>query len=263
MRLKGKRAFITGATSGIGAVMAQRFAEQGAMVTIAARREALGQAVAEKIRKAGGQALFQRMDIADEQSVKASITRAAEHFGGLDVLVNNAGPVDLVTAGVDRVAHLLDTDGFDKVMKITLYGPFWCCKYALPYMMQANKGSIVNISSVAAVSGLPGLPAYSAGKGGLSALTRSLAFDYGRYNIRANGIITGLIIHEGSAMMVDTPEKVAARRATHLTRLGCPDDIASAAIYLASDESDFVTGSHINVEGGVLTKSRQQTELMS
>ncbi len=130
-------------------------------------------------------------------------------------------------------------------------------------MIKAGAGSIVNISSIAAVTGLPMVPAYSAAKGGLSALTRQLAFDYGPHNIRANAIITGLIVHEGSKGQVDTPEKYKAYRVRHLTRLGVPDDIANAAIYLASDESEFVTGSHINVEGGVLVKSRPDAELIA
>jgi NAD(P)-dependent dehydrogenase (short-subunit alcohol dehydrogenase family) len=262
VRLAGKRAFITGGTSGIGAVMAVRFAEQGARVIIAARREANGTAIVERIRAAGGEAAFHRMDISREDDVKASIEFAAQKYGGVDILVNNAGPVDLVQAGADKPADQLDTAAFDQLMKVTLYGPFWCCKYALPYMMRQNTGSIINISSIAAVTGMPGLPAYSAAKGGLSAITRQLAFDYGKYNIRVNGIITGLILHEGSGVMIDTPEKEFAYRSRHLTRLGRPDDIVNAAIYLGSDESEFVTGSHINVEGGVLVKSRPDAPLM-
>jgi NAD(P)-dependent dehydrogenase (short-subunit alcohol dehydrogenase family) len=263
VRLKDKVAFITGATSGIGAVMAQRFAAQGAKVVIAARREDKGQAVVDAIRSAGGEAVFHRMDTAVEDDVRASIDFAVRTFGALNVLVNNAGPVDLIQSGADRRAHELSTDAFDRIVKVTLYGPFWCCKYALPHMMQAGGGSIVNISSIAAVTGMPMLPAYSAAKGALSAMTRQLAFDYGPHNIRVNAIITGLIVHEGSKAQVDTPEKYNAYRARHLTRLGVPDDIANAAIYLASDESEFVTGSHINVEGGVLVKSRPDTELIA
>ena len=262
MRLKDKVAFITGATSGIGAVMARRFAEQGAKVIIAARRENLGNAVVEDIRNAGGEAVFQRMDTSKEADVEAAIAFAVQTFGTVNVLVNNAGPVDLITSGADRPVHELATEAFDQIVKVALYGPFWCCKYALPHMMAAGSGSIVNISSISAVTGLPMVPAYSAAKGGLSALTRQLAFDYGAYNIRANGIITGLIVHEGSQRQVDTPEKYKAYRVRHLTRLGVPDDIANAAIYLASDESAFVTGSHINVDGGVLVKSRPDVELI-
>jgi NAD(P)-dependent dehydrogenase (short-subunit alcohol dehydrogenase family) len=263
MRLKDKVAFITGATSGIGAVLAKRFAEQGAKVVIAARREEKGNAVVGDIQKGGGHAAFVRMDTSREPEVQSAVEFAVQTFGKLDILVNNAGPVDLIQSGTDKRIHDLSTDGFDRIMKVTLYGPFWCCKYAIPHMMRAGAGSIVNISSIAAVTGLPMLPAYSAAKGGLSALTRQLAFDYGAHNIRANAIITGLIIHEGSQSQVDTPEKYQSYRVRHLTRLGVPDDIANAAIYLASDESEFVTGSHINVEGGVLVKSRPDVQLIS
>jgi NAD(P)-dependent dehydrogenase (short-subunit alcohol dehydrogenase family) len=262
MRLKGKVAIITGATSGIGAVMARRFAAQGAKVVLAARREDKGNAIVAEIRANGGEAAFCRMDQAVESDVSATIDFTVRTFGTINVLVNNAGPVDLIQSGADRRVHELDTVAFDQIMKVTLYGPFWCCKYAIPHMIKAGGGSIVNTSSVAAVTGLPMIPAYSAAKGGLSALTRSLAFDYGQYNIRANAIITGLIVHEGSKSQVDTPEKYQAYRVRHLTRLGVPDDISNAAIYLASDESEFVTGSHINVEGGILVKSRPEAVLI-
>lgn len=263
MRLKNKVALITGATSGIGAVMARRFAAQGAKVVLAARREDKGNAIALEIRRAGGEAVFQRMDQAIEDDVKASIEFAVRSFGGLNILVNNAGPVDLLQSGTDRKCHELTTTAFDQILKVTLHGPFWCCKYAIPHMIKAGAGSIVNISSIAAVTGMPMLPAYSAAKGALSALTRQLAFDYGANNIRCNAIITGFIVHEGSKSQVDTPEKYQAYRIRHLTRLGVPDDIANAAIYLASDESEFVTGSHINVDGGILVKSRPDSELIA
>jgi len=242
--------------------MARRFAQHGAKVVIAGRRADKGEAVVADIRDKGGEAAFHRMDIAQEDQVASSIAFAVKTYGRLNVLVNNAGPVDLIQAGADKRIHEITTEAFDQIMKVTLYGPYWCCKYALPHMIAAGSGSIVNISSIAAVTGMPTLPAYTAAKGGLSALTRQLAFDYGQYNIRANAIITGLIVHEGSQRQVDTPEKYNAYRARHLTRLGVPDDIANAAIYLASDESEFVTGSHINVEGGVLVKSRPDAVLI-
>jgi meso-butanediol dehydrogenase / (S,S)-butanediol dehydrogenase / diacetyl reductase len=256
MRLANKVALITGATSGIGAVMAQRFAAQGAKVVLAARRAEQGAAVVATIRAQGGEAAFVTMDQAQELQVKAAAHFAMQTFGKLDVLVNNAGPVDLIASGADRRVHELDSASFDQIMKVSIYGPFWCCKYAIPHMIANGKGAIVNISSIAAVTGLPMLAAYTASKGGLSALTRQIAFDYGANNIRCNAIITGYIQHEGSQGQVDSPEKLAAYRSRHLTRLGVPDDIANAAIYLASDESDFVTGSAIDVEGGVLVKSR-------
>jgi meso-butanediol dehydrogenase/(S,S)-butanediol dehydrogenase/diacetyl reductase len=263
MRLLNKVAFITGATSGIGAVMARRFAAQGAAVVLAARRAAEGEKIAQSIRDAGGRAAFTKMDQSIEAQVKDAIAFAAREFGKIDVLVNNAGPVDLIASGADRRVHELDSAVFDQIMKVSIYGPFWCCKYAIPQMIQAGKGAIVNISSIAAVTGMPMLPAYTASKGALSAITRQIAFDYGANNIRCNAIVTGFIEHEGSRGQVDTPAKRAAYQSRHLTRLGVPDDIANAAIYLASDESDFVTGTSIDVEGGILVKSRPDAVMIS
>jgi NAD(P)-dependent dehydrogenase (short-subunit alcohol dehydrogenase family) len=262
MRLKDKVAFITGATSGIGAAMAKRFAEEGASVVVAARRKEMGDAIVDEITHNGGQAAFVAMDLGSEQQVKSAIDYAVEKFGGLDILVNNAGPVDLLKSGCDKPVHEITTEGFDSIFRVTLYGPFWCCKYSLPHMMKAGRGSIINVSSIAAVTGMPRLPSYSAGKGGLSALTRQLAFDYGEFNIRCNGIVTGYVRHEGSEGQVDTPEKLNAYRARHLTRLGNPDDIAYAALYLASDESEFVTGTHLTLDGGSLVKSRPDAALI-
>jgi NAD(P)-dependent dehydrogenase (short-subunit alcohol dehydrogenase family) len=263
MRLSGKVAFVTGATSGIGATLARRFAAEGAKVVIAARRRELGESLAGQIRAGGAEAAFVHMDQAQESEVNAAIDFTAQRFGALHVLVNNAGPVDLLQGGLDRRVHETTTEGFDRIVKVALYGPFWCCRYALPHMMRAGGGSIVNISSIAAVTGLPMLPAYSAAKGALSALTRQMAVDYGSHGVRVNGIVTGFILHEGTAGQVDSPEKLAAYRARHLTRLGVPEDIANAALYLASDESQFVTGSHINVDGGALVKSRPDAQTVS
>ena len=171
VRLKDKVAFIRARPAAWG-VMARRFATQGAKVVLAARRADKGNAIVEEIRAAGGQAAFHRMDQGRESDVEASIDFAVREFGTLNVLVNNAGPVDLIQSGTDRIAHELSTEAFDRIVKVTLYGAFWCCKYALPHMIKAGAGSIVNVSSIAAVTGLPMVPAYSAAKGGLSALTR-------------------------------------------------------------------------------------------
>lgn len=262
-RLEGKRAFITGASGGIGEEIARRFADQGAKVTLAARSLDRLEAIAADIRAKGGEAFAVHMDQTVEAKVEAAVAASAEAFGGLDILINNAAPLDLIVKqGMDGLVHEMQTEGFDAIMKGTLYGPFWCCKYALPHMIAAGKGAIVNISSIAAVTGVPRVPAYSAAKGGLSALTRAIAFDYGSFGIRCNAIMLGSIGHERWSAMLDTPEKVAAARARHVTRLGRPDDVANAAIYLACDESEFVTGSHLNVEGGVLIKSRPDTDVV-
>jgi NAD(P)-dependent dehydrogenase (short-subunit alcohol dehydrogenase family) len=256
VRLRGKVALVTGATSGIGAAAARGFAAQGARVVLAGRTEDRGQVQVDKIRGAGGTASFQKMDVSVEGDVRAAIDRTIAEHGRIDILLNNAGPVDLLMSGIDRPIHLLPTENFDAIMRVALHGPFWCSKYALPHMMEQRAGSIINISSISASIGLPGIPAYSAAKGGLSALTRQMAVDYGSYGIRVNAILVGLIIHEGSAAAVADPAVREAHQKRHLTRLGEADDVVNAAIYLGSDESTFVTGTHLTVDGGVLIKSR-------
>lgn len=255
-RLEGKVAFITGATSGIGAVMARLFAAEGARLMLASRRQSLGESLVAGIKADRGEAAFQPMDVAIEDDVEQAIKRTVDEYGAIDIVVNNAGPMDLLMSGSDAQVHETREDGFDAILRVGLYGPMWCCKHALPHMMRAGRGSIVNISSVSSVVGLPRLAAYSAAKGGLNALTRQMAVDYGASGIRANAIIVGFIEHETTAGMVDTPEKHAAFRNRILTRLGRPEDVAHAAIYLASDESIFLTGSQLAVDGGVQIKSR-------
>jgi NAD(P)-dependent dehydrogenase (short-subunit alcohol dehydrogenase family) len=256
MRLAGKVALVTGATRGIGAAIARGFASQGASVVLCGRNQEAGTAIVQSIVSDGGRALFQATDVANESQVRSLIASAVDAFGRIDVLVNNAGPVDLLLSGTDQPLHLISTPQFDSILRVGLYGAVWCAKYALPHMMQQRSGSIINVSSVAARVGLPRVPAYSAAKGALSALTRQLAFDYGEHGIRVNAILVGMIIHEGSASAVSDPKVLEVHRQRHLTRLGEPQDVVNAALYLASDESTFVTGTHITVDGGALIKSR-------
>lgn len=256
MRLKDKVALVTGATRGIGAAIARGFAKEGAKVVLCARNREAGAEVARSICSEGGVALFQATDVADESQVREVVDKTVAEFGRIDVLVNNAGPVDLLLSGTDRPLHLITTQQFDAILRVALHGPAWCSKYALPHMMKQHAGSIINISSVSARVGLPGVPAYSAAKGALSALTRQLAFDYGAHGIRANAILVGMIIHEGSATAIADPNALEMHRKRHLTRLGEPQDVVNAALYLAADESAFVTGTHVTVDGGALIKSR-------
>jgi NAD(P)-dependent dehydrogenase (short-subunit alcohol dehydrogenase family) len=262
MRLQGKIVFITGGTRGIGAVLSQRVAEQGSKVVIAGRSVDTGERLAQEIVAGGGEATFVRMDVSREADVAAAITTATEIYGGVDVLVNNAGPTDLLFDGTEKRVHELTTDGFEAILRIGLYGPFWCCKYVIPEMTKVGGGSIVNMASMAAVVGLPASPSYTVCKGALTALTRQIAVDYADAGIRSNVIILGLIIHETTQAVVATPELEAAFRKLQLTRLGVPDDVAHAVIYLASDESAFVTGSTMTVDGGTLIKAGQPTDEM-
>lgn len=262
MRLEKKVALVTGGSRGIGAGIARRFAAEGARVIIAARSQGDGQSVVEQIRTIGGHARFVQTDVAVEEDVERCILTAVEEYGSLDVLVNNAGPTDLILDGTEKPVDRLSTDDFTAILKVGLYGPLWCTKYAIPQMTAAGGGSIVNITSMAGRRGLPGTPAYTAAKGALDALTRQTAVDYASVGIRVNALVLGLIIHEMTEPLIAAAGIGLALRRLQLTRFGEPDDVALAAIYLASDESAFVTGTTLDVDGGALAKAAQPTDQM-
>lgn len=253
MRLTGKVAVVTGSTRGIGRATAIRFAAEGAQVAITGRSRDAGLAVEDAIREAGGEAFYVPTDLNREEDVVGAVAATTERYGKLTTLVNNAAPTELMGPGrLDRRVTELDGDAWDAIMRVGLKAVVWACKHAIPAIAAAGGGSIVNISSAASMLGTPGLDTYTALKGALNALTRSMAVEYAPDGIRCNAIVSGMVLSsEGAVRLMDDPAIGSATRAMHLTRLGVPDDIANAALFLASDEAAFITGALVPVDGGV------------
>src|SRR5947209_1816083 len=251
VRLKGRVALVTGAAMGIGKGIALLFAQQGARVIAADVNAQAGTATAEEIRATGAQCIFQRTDVSVEAEVKAAIAAAQQEFGQpVDVLANVVGIAH------ESPAHLLDLADWNRVLSVNLTSMFLCAKHVLPGMQAAKRGSIVNITSVQGLFGFPGYPHYAASKGGIISLTRQLAREYAGNGIRVNCIAPGTV---ETPMNVQVLERVAnpaqLRRAWErmhpLGRIGQPIDVAWGALFLACDESSWVTGQCLSIDGGI------------
>lgn len=245
-RLDDRAALITGAASGIGAACALRFAEEGAGVAgldVAPPEPAAW----ERVSAAASAESFHIADVRDEGAMAAAVAEVVERFGRIDVLLNSAG-----TAGGGPV-HMLSTEEWDRIVDVNLKGTFFACRCVLPQMLEQESGSIINIASVEGIEGFEGGSAYNASKGGVMLLTRNLAMDYGRKGIRVNVICPGFVktplaervFSEG---LQETLQRVVD--ATQLGRMGEPEEIASAALFLASDDASYVTGQSLVVDGG-------------
>ncbi len=246
MRLQGKVALITGAARGQGAEEARMFAKEGAKVVLADVTDQEGTAVAAEIAEAGGDALYVHLDVTNEDEWKAAVQSAVAAFGKLDILVNNAG--------IWRRGHVLETSSeqWDDIMDVNAKGVFLGTKAAIPEMRKAGGGSIVNISSTAGLVGSKTSAAYSASKGAVRIFTKSTAVQYAAEGIRANSIHPGPIDTDmGDQVWPDAASREAAVARTAIARIGTAQDIAYGALYLASDESSFVTGSELVIDGGV------------
>jgi NAD(P)-dependent dehydrogenase (short-subunit alcohol dehydrogenase family) len=253
MRLKGKVAIVAGAGwGGIGAAIADRFAHEGARVVINSHRRAekLDQ-TAEHIRAAGGEVATVMGDVAEAATWAALVDTARERFGRLDILVHNAA-----YAVLKRPTDLSEAE-WDRSLGVTLRGAWLGVRQCVPEMISAGGGSIVFISTVNATITNPLFGVYSVAKAGLNALTRSVALDYGRDGIRCNAIAPGQIVGEReAARMVDDPlEDQLSRDCYPLGRYGRPDEIASCALFLASDDASFVTGAILTADGGLTLQS--------
>jgi NAD(P)-dependent dehydrogenase (short-subunit alcohol dehydrogenase family) len=241
MRLQHKIAVITGGASGIGAATASRFAKEGARVAVLDLQMEKAREVA---AECGPDAMALEADVCDGAGVTSAMTQIAERFGRIDVLINNAGipgrqPIDQ-----------LDEATWTRVLDVSLKGAYLCSKAALPFMTERG-GSIVHLSSVAGITGMRNRPAYSAAKAGLVALAKNMALDYASRGIRVNCVCPGFTQTPLVAAIAKDPERWKRMESLHpLGRLGTPEDIANALLFLASDEASWITGTCLVVDGG-------------
>lgn len=255
VRLAGKVALVTGGTRGIGRGIVEMFCREGAAVGFTGRTEETGRAVERAVRDAGGRALFIEADNGVEGQIARAVETTVDAFGGLTTLVNNAISNDDVASGRDSHVDTIDDETFANIMRVSLMGASWCSKHAIPHMRRAGNGSIINISASSSKLAQPARPAYQASKGAINALTRQMAVDYGKENIRVNAIIVGFIFTgspEMTAILADPSLRAAFERNVLTPQLGEPADIAAGATYLASDESKYVTGTQLTIDGGAL-----------
>lgn len=249
-RVEGKAAIVTGGASGIGKASCFLLAKEGAKVAVADINDEAGKKVASEIKDKGSIAQYWHIDVSDEKEVSQAFSDIYKTFGRIDILVNDAG-----IHGVDKPSDEIDKKEWDRVINVNLNGVFYCTKHAAPYIKKTGGGSIINMSSVYGLVGGDDVP-YHAAKGGVRLLTKSDAYYYGKNKIRVNSIHPGFIqtpllddvLTKSLVGDKEFREKIGA--ITLLGHLGEPDDVAYGVLYLASDESKYVTGIELTIDGG-------------
>lgn len=245
-KLSGKAAIVTGASRGIGRSIALKLAEEGARVAVNySGSQAKAEEVVDLIRQNGGEAFSVQADVSDAESVQAMVAQTMEHFGSVDILVNNAG----ITR--DNLLMRMKEDEWDDVMNTNLKGVFLCTKAVTRQMMKQRSGKIVNISSIVGVAGNPGQANYVAAKAGVIGLTKTSAKELASRNIHVNAVAPGFITTE---MTDELPEDVKGQMLSQipLGKLGNPEDVAKAVLFLSTSDSDYMTGQTLHIDGGMV-----------
>ncbi len=249
MDFENKVAIVTGAAKGIGWGIAKVFAEKGAKVVIVDWDAETGKETTQAFKDKGHEAIFVECDVSQEGQVKAMVEKTLDTYGRADILVNNAG------VGIYKSVLEADSEDWDHCLAVNLKGVFLCSKYVIPHMQELGKGAIVNISSVHSFATVNGVAPYAASKGGITALTRNMAIDYGP-TIRVNSIAPGWVLTPLIQSIFDESDDPEAQQKEVeerqvMKRIGRPEDIGHAAAFLASDDADFITGTQLYVDGGL------------
>ena len=244
--LSGKVALVTGASRGIGAVVAARLAEAGARVGVNYHASSdAATVVVDSIKKAGGEAFLVGGDVSQEDKAEAVIKNLVEHFGGIDILINNAG------INKDQLLIRMKPEDFDSVMNVNLRGAFLCTRYAMTHLIRQRSGRVINMSSVVGLSGNPGQANYAAAKAGLVGLTKAVAREVASRNVTVNALAPGYIT---TAMVDELSEETQAKILERIPmgRFGTPEDVAEAVVFLCSDGASYITGQVLTLDGGML-----------
>jgi len=245
--LTGKVALITGSGSGIGRSAAILFSQAGAKISVADINAEHGTETVNLIEANGGQAIFVECDVSKPEHVKNMISTTVKAFGGLNILYNNAGGSTMMDGPVTEAPD----EEFWRVIGLDLYGTFLGCKYAIPELIKAGGGSVINMSSNQALMGIPGRVCYTAAKGGIASMTRAMAVEYGGHKIRVNAIAPSVTLTERVKKLLEQSTEIQKQAERHLVGLAEPEDVANLALYLASDQSALITGQVISVDSGV------------
>jgi 3-oxoacyl-[acyl-carrier protein] reductase len=253
--LRDKVVIVTGAAAGIGRATALRFAREGSRVAAFDVNEAAGPALVAELEKAGGRGLFVHVNVAEAASVEAGVAAVVERWGRVDVLVSNAGILrdsQLVKWKDGAVASSLSDEDWEAVIGVNLRGVFLCARSVAPHMIRDGGGVILSASSVVGLYGNFGQTNYVASKAGVIGMTRTWARELGRHKIRVNAVAPGFVATE---ILRSVPQKVLDAMVEHtpLRRIGTPEDVANAYVWLASDQASFVTGACLSVDGGIVT----------